>query len=151
MERTKKNGEELPKNEKAPETPETPEAPETPETPEVEDEKPEPTFVDPDPVIKWRKLGGGSLHLPKQLVPPGATFKARASEIPKAFRNMVQPLEELPPAPEAPAVKPVKSAYKVVPRGKSKSMFDVIGPNGKKMNELPLTKATAERLVKDLS
>jgi len=154
MERTKKTGEEIPKKDENPvDTPadeiQPTEGEKVPEEEKVKEEIPE--YVDPDPIILWKKLGGGSLHLSKRLIPPGATFKARQSEIPKAFRDLVQPLEKLPPAPEAPAVKPIKSAYKVVPRGKSKSMFDVIGPNGKKMNELPLTKATAERLVKDLS
>lgn len=164
MERTtKKSGEELPKKDDAPETPQT-DAPETPQTTDEikkdPDQEPEdtvlvvdqePKYVDPDPLIKWKKLGGGSLHLPKRLIPPGAVFTARASEIPKAFRDVCQPLEELPSIPEAPVVKPVKSVYQVVPRGKSKSMYDVIGPNGKRMNDIALTKATAERLAQDLS
>ncbi len=154
MERTKKTGEEIPKKDENPvDTPadeiQPTEGEKVPEEEKVKEEIPE--YVDPDPIILWKKLGGGSLHLSKRLIPPGATFKARQSEIPKAFRDLVQPLEKLPTVPETPEVKPVKSVYQVVPRGKSKSPFDVIGPNGKKMNEQPLSKAVAERLIIDLA
>ncbi len=137
MERTKKN-EKPPENE-----------PEVPETPEVPESKEEPIPVDPDPIITWKKTGGGSLRLAKRLIPPGATFKARVSEIPKGFRDVVIPMELIPEAQQV-TVPPVKSAFQVVPRGKSKSMFDIIGANGKRMNEQPLTKAVAERLKADL-
>lgn len=167
MERTKKNVEEEKDNENLPETaPETntdpivdpeetpePEPEETPEPePEPEPEEKEPEYVDPDPVILWKKIGGGSLRLSKRLIPPGSQFKARLSEIPKAFRDLVVQMDNTP-IPTAPAVAPVKvvkSVYQVVPRGKSKSMFDIIGPNGKKVNELPLTKAIADQLAQDL-
>lgn len=159
MERTKKNVEEEKDNENLPETaPETntdpivdPEETQEPE-PEPEPEEKEPEYVDPDPVILWKKIGGGSLRLSKRLIPPGSQFKARLSEIPKAFRDLVVQMDNTP-IPTAPAVAPVKvvkSVYQVVPRGKSKSMFDIIGPNGKKVNELPLTKAIADQLAQDL-
>lgn len=153
MERTKKNGGDLPRKEEEPEgnteqekEPEVPEEQKPEQKAEIEEE-----YVDPDPIISWKKLGGGSLRLAKRLIPPGATFKARLSEIPKAFRDVVKPLEELPVIPDKPALKVAKSVFQVVPRGKSKSMFDVISPNGKRMNELPLTKAVAERLAIDLA
>jgi hypothetical protein len=170
MERTKKNVEEEKDNENLPETAaetntdpivdpeETPEPEETPQPDIIEKQEPapeeilEPEYVDPDPVILWKKIGGGSLRLSKRLIPPGSQFKARLSEIPKAFRDLVVQMDNTP-IPTAPAVAPVKvvkSVYQVVPRGKSKSMFDIIGPNGKKVNELPLTKAIADQLAQDL-
>lgn len=155
MERTKKN--EIPKEkEEIPEVTKN-ENPETPEETEVIKEekstpkvKNVPDFVDPDPVIRWRKVGGGSLRLPKRLIKPNEIFSARVSDIPKAFRDTVIPLEQLPDLPEPEYVPPVKSVYKVVPRGKSKVYFDIVGPSGKALNEKMLTKAEAERLKADL-
>lgn len=143
MERTKKNEKPL---EDAPEAPEVNEN-EAPEAPEV---KEEPTFVDPDPIITWRKVGGGSLRLAKRLIPPGAIFKARASEIPRGFRDVVIPQEALPEAEKPVDVTPRKSVYKIVPRGKSKVYFDLVGPSGKVLNEKMLTKAEATHLKADL-
>jgi hypothetical protein len=123
----------------------------TPEEP-VEEAKETPLPVDPDPIISWKKIGGGSLRLPKKLIPPGGIFKARISEIPKGFRDVVIPMEPIPDIPAGiPSPAPVKTLYVVQPRGKSKSMFDVIAPNGKKINEKPLSREIAERLAKDLS
>jgi hypothetical protein len=45
----------------------------------------------------------------------------------------------------------VKSVYEIQPRGKSKSLFDVVDGNGKVLNEAPLAKALAEKLVNDLA
>lgn len=67
----------------------------------------------------------------------------------KCSSGLVIPMELIPEAQQV-TVPPVKSAFQVVPRGKSKSMFDIIGANGKRMNEQPLTKAVAERLKADL-
>ena len=145
MERTKKSEKPLEGAEVDPEVPEVPEV--DPEVPEVPEAKAEP--VDPDPIIVWKKTGGGSLRLAKRLIPPGALFKARVSEIPKGFRDVVIPQELIPEAVQA-TMPAVKSSFQVVPRGKSKSMFDIIGANGKRMNEQPLTKAVAERLKADL-
>jgi len=144
MERTKKSEKPLEGAEVDSGTPEVPEV-----KPEVPEAKVEPIPVDPDPIIVWKKTGGGSLRLAKRLIPPGAIFKARVSEIPKGFRDVVIPQELIPEAVQE-TMPVVKSSFQVVPRGKSKSMFDIIGANGKRMNEVPLTKAVAERLKADL-
>lgn len=119
----------------------------------VADAKIEPikeVYVDPDPILTWKKIGGSSLKLPNRLIPPGATFKARASEISKAFRDVVILLDKVPEASKPPEPKPVKSSYSIQPRGKSKSLFDVVDSFGKVINEKPLPKAVAEQLKADL-
>lgn len=118
------------------------------EKPVVEKEKP--IEIDPDPVILWQKIGGGALHLSKRLIPSGAKFRARVSEIPKAFRDTVVPLEDLPPEPMEAPVEPVKSNYRVVPNEKKEGMFDIVSAEGKKLNEKPLTKEVAEQFKLDL-
>ena len=111
--------------------------------------------------IKWIKLGGGSIRLPGQIIKPGQKFSAKPSDIPKGFRDVVKPLEPIPyviPEPGAkkktePPVQQVKvteAIYKVQPRANSKTWFDVVDAQGKKLNEKALTKEIAENLVTDL-
>lgn len=124
MERTKKVGEELP-----------------------EEVKPE---FNADPIIRWQKIGGGSLHLAKRLIKPGEMFNARKSEIPMAFRDLVISQNQVTePSPEV-RLNAVKSTFVLRPRGKSKSLFDIVDSSGKVMNDHPLARSVAEKLLKDL-
>ncbi len=101
--------------------------------------------------IRWRKTGGGALYLHRKIIKPGQVFTARPSEISKAFRDTVIPLEEIPAEAPPPPLEITKADYSVKPRGKSKSWFDVVDSKGKVVNEKALTKEIAEKLVQDLS
>jgi predicted Zn-dependent protease with MMP-like domain len=129
----------------------------TKEEPKVEESLESKPIVRP----RWRKLGGGSLRIQingvNKIIKPNEVFRAMPNEIPSAFRDTVMPLDEFHEATVAEikkVEKSAKSAYKVVPRGKSKSMFDVllmIGEDeGKRINDNPLPKAVAEQLKKEL-
>jgi len=100
--------------------------------------------------IRWKKVGGGGFHFNNRIIKPGQIFMARVDEIPKAFRDTCQPLDEIKEPVEVP-LNVVKHTYTVVPRGKSKIMFDVVNDQGKKLNEKVLTKEVAEKLVEDLN
>lgn len=101
-------------------------------------------------VIRWKKTGGGHFHLNGRIIKPGQVFSASVDEIPKAFRDLITPLDEI--KSELPTPIDIKTiAYKVVPRGKSKTWFDVLDEQGKEINEKALTKEQAEKLAKDLS
>jgi hypothetical protein len=132
-------------------------APEVEQTPEV---KEAPTPVISDGKIWWKKVGKGSLRWNHKILKPNEKFLARPSEVPKAFRDVVVPLEELKEDDTVPIVEPVKSEYEVRPRGKSKSLFDVVYPAGKDeegetiwktINEKPLPKAIAEKMLREIS
>lgn len=105
--------------------------------------------IDPDASIRWKKIGGGSFQLRKHIIKPGQVFMARPSEIPKNFRDVCIPLEEIKVAPPIP-IEVKKTTYKIVPRGKSRSLYDVVDENGKVLNEKALIKDIAEKLVSDL-
>lgn len=114
-----------------------------------------------DGKIWWKKTGGGSLRFNHKIIKPNERFKARPDEIPASFRDVIIPLEDLGDVEkQAAPVEAVKTEYTIKPRGKSKSLFDVVYPAGKEengetiwksINEKPLTKDIAEKLVKDLS
>jgi len=106
--------------------------------------------VEPN-VITWKKVGGGSLRLKGKIIKPGQLFEATPDEIPALFKNLVVPMGELPKAADVPSIKVTKTEYKMVPRGKSNTWFDIVGPNEKVINEKALTKEAAANFIKTLS
>lgn len=96
-------------------------------------------------------MGGGGLHLNGKVIKPNQVFSARPSQIPKAFRDVCLALDEIKVVEPLPIpISVVKTTYTVVPRGKSRSLFDVVDGNGKVLNEKVLTRDVAEQLVRDL-
>jgi hypothetical protein len=105
-----------------------------------------------DGKILWKKVGGGSFALGGRLIKPGQIFRAKLEEIPKGFRDVVVAQEEIQqemPIEEKPIV-PVNPVYKIVPRGRSTSLFNVVDADDKPLNDKGLTKEIAEKLVSDL-
>lgn len=106
--------------------------------------------------VRWKKLGGGSLRLGGKIIKPGQVFDAFPSQISKAFRDLVVPTngrvdwDTAKPEPKLPPVAVTKPVYELKPRGKSKSLFDVVDGQGKALNEKALTKVIAEKLIEDL-
>lgn len=109
---------------------------------------------------RWKKIGGGSLRIGKQIIKPGQTFEADPEEISPSFRNMVIPVSEdatfqpikekdkgKEPVFQGNAVKPV---YTMQPHGKSLFLFDIVDAQGKVLNEKSLKKDVAEKLIEDL-
>ncbi len=134
------------------------------ETVEVVEEKNEAQDImqaepDPDAPRRWQKIGGGSFRLnTKRIIKPGEKFTARPSQIPRNFRDVVIPLDgsvEVPNKTEPTAMKGKKPSYTSKPsekrtiknRGKSKSLFDVFEEDGTKINDAPLKKDDAAKLL----
>lgn len=101
--------------------------------------------------IRWKKTGGGGFILNGRIIKPGQVFTAYEREIPKSFRDVCVPLDELPSAKPPPPISVKKATYTVKPRGKSKALFDVVDERGKVINEKALAKEIAQRLAEDLS
>ena len=106
-------------------------------------------LIQEDEVIRWKKVGGGGFYFKNRIIKPGQVFTARVSEIPKAFRDVCIPLDEIKVV-QPPPVDAVKAEYIVQPRGKSKTWFDVVDGRGKVINEKALLKDVAEKLAHDL-
>ncbi len=108
---------------------------------------------DSEKVIRWKKIGGGSLRFKGRIIKPGEVFKAAESEIPKSFRDVVIPQQDIPGTKKQPSVpqhKVVEPVYTIKPRGKG-GWYDVVDAKGKALNEKALKKEIAEKLVKDLA
>lgn len=105
--------------------------------------------ADGDNRIHFKKIGGGSFRLGNRIIKPGETFLARPEEIPVGFRDVVIAQEA-----EKNVAKPIivaKPVYTLQPRGKSKSLFDVVDAQGKVLNEKALSKEDAQGLIDDLA
>ncbi len=101
----------------------------------------------PSGQIRWIKTGGGSFRMANgRIIKPNQTFYAKPEDIPKGFRDLVKPLDDLPE--EA----PIKSITVFEMREHSDGgFFDVVNAKtGKKMNENPLDKETAEIMLRGL-
>lgn len=47
--------------------------------------------------IRWKKIGGGSFYFKDQVIKSGQIFTATEDEIPKGFRDVIIPLDKIPP------------------------------------------------------
>lgn len=103
-----------------------------------------------EPVFRWRKLGRGSFRMPNRIIKPGEIFEAPASAIPKAFRDVIVPVDDIPEEVLSPKVTGRVPVYKPVKREDS-NWWDVVDENGKVISEKALTKKQAEELVTSLS
>ena len=115
-------------------------------------------------VIRWKKVGGGSLRFKGRIIKPNQKFKASLEQIPVAFRDVVIPLESIPgdvtvPGKPVPEIKAVEVEYKLKPRGDGPTLkkrgggpwYDVVDPDDEVFNEKALKKDAAEKLIEDLT
>ncbi len=107
--------------------------------------------------IKWRKNGGGTFRLKPQVGSPKSrgrkikayeTFDAYPSEIPKAFRDNIVPLETLPDAPEEAPVDVAEPDYKL--KRRSGGFYHVLDSNDKVLTEDALRKDEALAFIERL-
>lgn len=101
-----------------------------------------------DGKVRFRKIGGGSFVLGKRRVKPNETFFAFPHEIPKEFRDVIIPLEEIPEETAKGKVVSVKPEYRLQRRGTT-TWYDVVNENDKVMNEKALHRNDALDLIKD--
>ena len=103
---------------------------------------------DPDPLIKWKRMGRGSTILRidghDTRIKQNQIFSARESEVPQGFRDLIVPIhpEDIGPVP----IK-VTSRYNVVADPNEKDRYNVVPPSGKPLNTKPLKKEAALTLL----
>jgi hypothetical protein len=101
--------------------------------------------VDPDPILRWKKLNG-SLRLPNRIIKPNEIFLARKSDLPEAFMDNIMLLDETPVSAKRKVVKtPVYSLSK-----RDDGFFNIVDSNGKVLNEKPLKEDAAKVLLESL-
>lgn len=76
-------------------------------------------------------------------------FWAFPSQIPEAFRDLVKPVDTEKTLDDALIEeKKIKSVYTL--NGRSDGKYDIIGPTGKVLNEQPLEKDEADKMISEL-
>lgn len=104
--------------------------------------------VSPPGMCSWRKKEGATFRLGNgKKVKPNEVFRAYPSEIPPAFRDLFELLEGDENAVERVITAPSKFVIGVREDG----LFDVVDPDGKCINDVPLGKEDAEKLLLALS
>jgi len=105
-------------------------------------------LVELDPLapkpIRWKKIGNGSFILNNRYIKPGQTFMATVEEIPKAFRDVVVPVEGLP---EDPLLNVKKSSNYSIVEIEGTNTWNIVDGQGKVLNEKPMIRIEAEKLL----
>lgn len=108
-------------------------------------------LVELDPIapkpIRWKKIGNGSFILNNRHIKPGQTFMATVEEIPKAFRDVVVPVEGLP---EDPLLNVKKSSNYSIVEIEGTNTWNIVDGHGKVLNEKPMIRIEAEKLLNAL-
>lgn len=94
--------------------------------------------------IRWKKIGNGSFILNNRYIKPGQTFMATVEEIPKAFRDVVVPVEGLP---EDPLLNVKKSSNYTLVEIEGTNTWNIVDSQGKIFNEKPMARLEAEKLL----
>jgi hypothetical protein len=97
--------------------------------------------------IRWKKIGNGSFILNNRHIKPGQTFMATVEEIPKAFRDVVVPVEGLP---EDPLLNVKKSSNYSIVEIEGTNTWNIVDGQGKVLNEKPMIRIEAEKLLNAL-
>lgn len=107
-------------------------------------------IIELDPMLEWKKIGGGAYHMGNRIIKPNQVFKARPSQIPLGFRDVVICLNEdkLKMATHFEVTKNTEADYTIQ---KTEEGFDVVNMYGKKINSATLTEKEASQLKKALS
>jgi len=111
---------------------------------------------DAEGLIRFKKIGGGSLRWNGKIIKPGQVFLADPNLIPRNFLDVliqvdgesITNVEQTPRSKEE--LSKLKVLFTIKPRGNSKTWFDVVNSEGKVLNAKALKKEAAEQLKKDL-
>lgn len=105
---------------------------------------------DPEDLITFKKVGGGSLRMQGQIIKPGQTFKAHPDDIPESFRDVIVPLESIKKDDEEEdqyEVAEEEYTMKARPYG---GYYDVFDSQGKMINPKGLRRQAALNLIAEI-
>ena len=98
-------------------------------------------------IIRWKKVGGSTFILNNRMIKPGQVFTAKVSEIPKAFRDLIIPVDDLPVEVDELTLIGDGSSFSLQPNG---DKWNILNRLGKKLNEVALSRDEALILIKQL-
>lgn len=100
-------------------------------------------------MVRYRKLGGGSLRFRGRIIKPNQVFEAYPGDIPPAFSDVIVPVDKDSGKPVRSKIKPAE--YKLKARD-SGGWFDIVNAKtGKRMNDKALKRSDALKLIEKLA
>lgn len=114
-------------------------------------ETPLPIVDENEGKVFYKKVGGGSARLANRIIKPGEKVWLYPEQVPAGMRDLFVPLSNIPHKKETPIVVDItKSEYKLQQRTENSPWYDIIGPEGKLLNDKALTKKKAEEFIQDM-
>lgn len=113
------------------------------------------TAVTQEKEYQWKKIGGGTFSMKNMIIKENQIFTAKESDIPKAFRDVVIPMEpekmtDANKAAEKELEEALKPKFTIAPNPTATTRFDVLNAEGFPVNGKPLSKPAAEKLKESL-
>lgn len=96
--------------------------------------------------IRWKKIGRGSLLINNHYIKPNQVFTAKLSDVPKAFRDLVIPMEKPEEPVDALTVAKPNSEY-TLEASTEANLWNIVDKRGKKINERPMAHNEAVALI----
>ncbi len=111
-----------------------------------EEKKPVKIVPKEEKLIRWKKIGRGSFLFNNRYIKSNQVFYAKESQIPKAFRDVIIPMEK----PEEPVdvLTTVKSDSEyTLQEAIEAGLWNIVDKHGKKINERPMVHNEAIALI----
>ena len=106
--------------------------------------------IENDGKIAYKKAGGSCMRWNGKLIKPGEIVRLNPDEVALSnFKDLLIPMEKIREKADPP-IEVAKVIYELKPRGKSKSLFDIVDSQGKVINDKALTKEVATNLIDEL-
>ena len=104
-------------------------------------------------LIRFRKIGGGSLRLGNRIIKQNQVFSAYQDEISKAFWDCIIPLnpKEIEEDTEAIDTQKEETDPLYFVKKKGGAWYDIVSREGKVINEKSLHKKEAEQMCEELN
>lgn len=96
--------------------------------------------------VKWINKGGRFKMADGTLIERGKTFMATPDQVPKAFRDVIKPVDTIPKEVE---VEPAINIYTA--KARQDGLFDIVDPRNKVINDKPLAEAEAQEVLSRLN
>lgn len=95
---------------------------------------------------KWKKVGGGSFTFNNKIIKPGQVFEADANDIPEAFKDLIEPYNTAARTKVTHEITDSKFTLDMVEKG----AWNILDAEGKIVNEEPIAKGEAQKLIDEL-
>jgi len=103
------------------------------------------------PKFRWKVLASSGFRANRRIYKPNEIFVATESEIPAAFRDLIVKVDAASVQEQNKPLPGKNPVYTLEESKEEEGLWNVLTNKGKVLNEKPLEKDKAEKLLQDLS